>query len=357
MPPSNASGARVLALHWQDVCERWRLKTPFDALSAYGYTSQFARMDRIADVPDVDLLVMHCPSGEGPLRVIESARERGVRVVVDVDDLFRADILRTSWFPVQNDSGEFHRNASRWRFLDPFESFCLCVKAADALTVSTATLAKEYACINPRVHVLPNCYDDENPLWHLTTPNRTTVNIGFAGMGTHGANVALLKKALETVLRAHPRACVVEAGAPLGPELLPLLDLPPERLIYLGTAGVQTYPILLHHMDIVLAPLVDEAFTRCKSNIRCMTAGVVGAPVIASPVGAYADYVQHGVNGFHARNQDEWTDYLERLVGDAPLRRRMGAANREAAQAFAISANVCRWHEVYDGLLGGDCRA
>jgi glycosyltransferase involved in cell wall biosynthesis len=110
-------------------------------------------------------------------------------------------------------------------------------------------------------------------------------------------------------------------------------------------------------MDIVLAPLADHPFMRCKSNIRCMTAGLVGAPVVASPVGPYATYVKDGRNGFLARSPAEWTAALERLVSDPALRQRMGAANRQCARGYAISANLHHWTHLYAGLLGRHRRA
>jgi glycosyltransferase involved in cell wall biosynthesis len=56
-----------------------------------------------------------------------------------------------------------------------------------------------------------------------------------------------------------------------------------------------------------------------------------GKPVVASPVGANAQVVQHGVNGFLADSPAEWADALRRL-GDPDLRRRMGAQARKTVE-------------------------
>lgn len=346
---------RVVALHWDDICAPWRLFTPLAALSKFGYRTRMARLDRVRELPsDTDLLIMHCPAGAAALRLIEAAHRRDVPVIVDVDDLFQPGFLRSCWVAEERDSiGDMcwavDPAAARARIGARFRR---CLAAADAVTVSTEPLAEAYRPYNPAVYVLPNCYDDANPLWDQAPPQRRAVQIGFAGMNSHRANLALLRGALEPVLRAHRDVHVVEAGVPeLGAELLPQLDAPAEQLVHLGTVPFAVYPLLLRQMDIVLAPLLDEPFTRCKSNIRCMTAGLVGAPVVASPVGAYAEYVQHGVNGFHARGPDEWAGYLEQLVSDPRLRRAMGAANRRAAVTYAISAHLVRWAEVYERVL------
>jgi glycosyltransferase involved in cell wall biosynthesis len=185
-------------------------------------------------------------------------------------------------------------------------------------------------------------------LWHVPPPSRKTVNIGFAGTEHHYDNLQLLRGALEPVAAGYPDVRIIEAG---GPALLSLLEAAAEQMIHLGKLPFEVFPLLLHQMDIVLAPLVDSAFTRAKSRIRCMMAGLVGAPVVASPVGTYAEFVEHGVNGFYARSPAEWTHYLEQLVRDAELRRRMGCMNRQRAEAWSISQNIWRWTEVYESVL------
>jgi glycosyltransferase involved in cell wall biosynthesis len=62
--------------------------------------------------------------------------------------------------------------------------------------------------------------------------------------------------------------------------------------------------------------------------------------VIASPVGANAQVVQHGVNGFLADSPEEWADALRRLE-EPDLRRRMGAEARKTVEDQYSTAVVC----------------
>jgi glycosyltransferase involved in cell wall biosynthesis len=345
----------------------WRIGIPLGTLRQRGHAVQI--IDDTAELPDADLLVMHNPSGAPNREMIERAHQRGMAVVIDVDDLLLPEYLPESarfarwWHPER-----FHREAEArvQAGIDPPSAISAaplndalhwhqeCVRAADALTVTTPVLAEAYRDLNPTIAILPNCYDDSDPLWDVTPPTRATINVGFFGTEHHGPNLDLIADALAPVLRRHADVLLIEGGQG---GLLARVDAPPERLVHLGWLPFLTFPLLLHQMDIVLAPLVDDPFMRSKSNIRCMTAGLVGAPVIASPVGPYASYVEHGVNGFLAAETGEWTHCLGQLVGDAGLRRSMGEANRARARQFAISSNICRWIEVYDGLLSRRCGA
>jgi glycosyltransferase involved in cell wall biosynthesis len=368
MPQAIQRSVRVLAVHGYDLCSPWRVGTPFGALRDAGFALREASPGQVDDPGAADLVVIVRPFTLAALQLIETAHRNGIPVVVDVDDLFQPEVLA----PESEVARVLHPLAFRreaeeraaagvgsWEAVAAappnriMEWFWRCLEAADALTVSTPPLAEAYRRFNPHVHVLPNCYDDADPLWDVPPPTRQTVHVGFAGSDNHRDNLALLRGALEPVLRAHPEVRLLEAGAL---DLLPHVDAPPEQLVHLGTLPFPVFPLLLRQMDVVLAPLVDEPFNGCKSNIRCMTAGLVGAPVVASPVGAYAAYVRDGENGFLARSAREWALALERLVADPALRRRMGAANRRCARRFAISRHAHRWMEVYDSLLRHPCR-
>lgn len=333
-------------------------------MKPFGYDLTDVRVGQHCDLDGVELLLLHRPNQKESLALIEEARRRGIPCVVDIDDLFMPGLLPKQapftryWHPL------FHRwEAEEQAALglagkfsvdtapvnNVMQRFHACLDAADAVTVTTPLLAEAYREFNARICVLPNCYDDANPLWHLDPPSRSGVNIGFFGTDHHEDNLQLLHGVLERVLHRHPEVRIVEAG---GPALVPKIDAPPSQLVHLGSLPFDVFPLLLLQMDIVLAPLADEPFMRCKSNIRCMTAGLARSPVVASPVEPYKEYVRHGVNGFHARSDDDWESALECLVGNQSLRRSMGEANRAYAESFAISRNSWRWVKVYDALLG-----
>lgn len=65
-----------------------------------------------------------------------------------------------------------------------------------------------------------------------------------------------------------------------------------------------------------------------KSENRLTMKMSMGLPVIASPVPAYLDVIEQGVNGFIARDAADWRQCLEALR-DPQLRRDMGAKARE----------------------------
>jgi len=98
---------------------------------------------------------------------------------------------------------------------------------------------------------------------------------------------------------------------------------------------------LLAESDIGLAPLPDTAQARGKCGFKVVQYMAAGLPVVASPVGVNADYVEDGRTGFWADTVEEWVEAVRSLAGDAALRAQMGRAARERAESefdFAVLA-------------------
>jgi hypothetical protein len=79
-------------------------------------------------------------------------------------------------------------------------------------------------------------------------------------------------------------------------------------------------------------PLPDTPWERGKCGFKLIQYMAAGLPVIASPVGVNSEIVEHGVNGFLARDTKEWIKYFEVLKGHPDLGREMGARGRKKVE-------------------------
>lgn len=88
----------------------------------------------------------------------------------------------------------------------------------------------------------------------------------------------------------------------------------------------------LQSLDIGIMPLTDTPWARGKCGYKLIQYMACGIPVIASPVGVNADIVEHGVNGFLASDDTEWSDALRTLLHDPDLRAQMGKEGRRKVE-------------------------
>lgn len=98
--------------------------------------------------------------------------------------------------------------------------------------------------------------------------------------------------------------------------------------------SIETQVADLVSSDIGLAPLADNRFTRGKCGFKILQYAAAGLPIVTSPVGVNAEYVEHGVTGYHASDSRQWIDRITELIENPELRNEMGHAARIYVERF-----------------------
>lgn len=88
----------------------------------------------------------------------------------------------------------------------------------------------------------------------------------------------------------------------------------------------------LRRFDIGIMPMPDDQWARGKCAMKALLYMAMGIPTICSAVGMNVEVIQHGENGLLAANDEEWLACLQRLIDDAELRQRLGAAGRQTIE-------------------------
>lgn len=128
------------------------------------------------------------------------------------------------------------------------------------------------------------------------------------------------------MLRRHPQrpwTMVFAGGGYLGDALRALNDPSVKVLGMLRTEQVQAE--MSKAWALVLPSRADTSPNVVKE------ARVIGLPVVGSPHGGHAEYIEHGKDGFIVDSEDPeaWFEALDRLCKDYALCRTMGSARHE----------------------------
>jgi glycosyltransferase involved in cell wall biosynthesis len=111
----------------------------------------------------------------------------------------------------------------------------------------------------------------------------------------------------------------------------------------------------LNSFDIGVMPLVDDAWTQGKCGFKILQYMGVGIPSVCSPVGVNAEIVHEGVNGYLARNEDEWVEKLSRLIEQEELRRQVGIKGRELVEAhYSLEITFPQFYRVLEKVVRGE---
>lgn len=216
---------------------------------------------------------------------------------------------------------------------------------ADAITVSTEPLKqrlqqhfKEVYNMEKDIYVLPNFNDAKDWNYKKVAKNKDKIVIGYAGSNSHDEDLKMIMPHLGAVMNTHKNVYFETCGAIEIRELVNLgvyKHFSPEARtrfdLKSSTSTFKEYPKMLSEQkwDIALAPLADNAFTRCKSHIKWFEMSMFKFPVIASRVYPYyvdlwdRKVIEHDVTGLLVKPH-EWTDALEDLILHKEKRIKLG---------------------------------
>lgn len=220
-------------------------------------------------------------------------------------------------------------------------------KAADAMIVSTPYLKDLYSDLNDSIEVVPNCLDFK--IWgNLRKKKRDGIRIGWAGGASHEGDLKIIELVVHNILKKHKEARFVFVhGIPKFLRNIPRVECVDKF------SRVDKYPAFLAQrgFDIGIAPLMDNAFNRGKSNLRWLEYAGLGIPCVASNVGHFKETLRHGEDALLADTPEDFEAHLSRLIENKSERKAMGQrAYRRAAKDFNTDAEVFRYAEILKGI-------
>ncbi len=295
------------------------------------------------------IIVQRFMPGKETQHVMDMLIKSGKPLIYEADDLFVGEPPEHSQF------------VEAFRQQRPYIEALL--GKVDAVTTSTQALARKYGEFCDNVTVLPNLIDLakwQKPDQSAAKDQRLT--IAYAGTPTHLQDLALIEGALERISQKYGSnirflfmGCYTER----------ISRLPGFECVKFEF-GYDAYvnQIRQQHIDIILSPLVDNEFNRCKSNIKWLEFSVLGLPGIYSDLEPYQKDVIHGETGLLCENTEQaWLCAIEQLISQPELRARIAQQARQRviqdyAAGTASDQFYQTWQDVYasHGHLGPACR-
>lgn len=256
--------------------------------------------------------------------------------------------------------------------LDPFVQDALyrdalsmrrAMQSCDTMLASTPDLAdRMHAASDGKPAFVWRNVADQNALdlgQHLHSRRAfrddTPLRLGyFSGSLAHEADFDVAAAALVRLLASRDDIELVLFGH-LGPR--PMFDPFRDRVSKCAVADYETYLQAVAECDLVVVPLVDNGFNRCKSVVRFLDAALVQTPLIASMVGDYANLLRDGDTGWLVTD-DGWDEGLREACRDASLRRDIARRARDFVETgYAVSSYSPELDAKHENLLFGGLHA
>lgn len=183
------------------------------------------------------------------------------------------------------------------------EELIWMMRNADVLLTTTPNLAEEFQAYNKNVHVVPNGLPFDEESFTLSEDRYSKTPFVWAGSETHKADLEVLPDLGDKLTICGYK---VDASEPMSKHEWRTIreDICPNA-VYEHHRYIDNYMDAYDGHEICLAPLADNKFNTCKSNLKILEAGAKGLPIICSSNDSYMNplldpYVVHatGTEGF-----------------------------------------------------------
>lgn len=237
-------------------------------------------------------------------------------------------------------------------------------KQAIGITVSTNQLAREMFPYNSNVYVIENFLDKER--WDNPIVKRSDdkIRIGWCGGNAHGDDLLMISKVLDKIIKEYNGKVIFETigmtrkelsgvfPMKIQNEVCPACNYEGELHHYPGES-LEDYPLVLSSKgwDIAIAPVIDNGFGNCKSDLKIKEYSAAGISIVASPVTPYREAAEKGATIVFARTFDEWYNGIKGLIESISLRQDTVKRNKEWVSKYWIQDNVQNIYEVYRQVI------
>ncbi|HMT02227.1 MAG TPA: glycosyltransferase [Burkholderiales bacterium] len=274
-------------------------------------------VDKIIDNCDL-LIICRVKYSNHINSMIIKAKNRGIRVIFDVDDL----IFDVNYVHLILNTLDQKLDTYAWDFWFAYIGrIGATLKLCDSAITTNKFLANmigEFAKIP--THVIPNFLNKEqlevsHKIYEYKTKSsfkrNDSICLGyFSGTPSHNKDFGLLTKSLIEIFKRNANVNLRIVGFM---DVNSELNKYKERIELCPLQDFINLQRLIGEVEINLIPLQNNVFTNCKSELKYFEAAICGTLSIASPTFVYKECIQDGYNGYIA-NDIEWVDKILHLI-------------------------------------------
>jgi len=177
------------------------------------------------------------------------------------------------------------------------------IKIADIIWTPSKYLAKKMKELNPKavVDFVNNGIRDDEAQWvNQKKKNNSKVSYGYLGAAAHTNDVKIIGYRFWN----KNLFCIQDLGYK---EILKAnRTLKPKSIFHYGS--------YYKKIDVSLAPLEENIFNLCKSDLKVTEAAVTKTAIIASNIDIYNGSIVNGETGILCSNKEEWKDAIESMT-------------------------------------------
>lgn len=336
-----------------------RLLTPHEFLEKLGLakvyvSTHFSSLPQeVKNAADIVVFSKVPPFYTTPILEIEEMKNRGAKVVVDIDDV---------WY---DHEGHILKNVFRgplaWQYPHPRDEAILKVfNLADLITTPSKFLERKIKEITQTtILYTPNLVDVEREQYKVNKKTAEGVfRIGYMGNAMHLHDFKVCAPALSSVISrggANIEFWYAGFSKESGDEQLNIIQSHlPKGAKFVGVPyrDYNSYADFYNYVDVAIAPLRDIEFNWGKSILKICEASLMKTPIIASKIPPYSTECWY--YPYLCSSKQEWEYALGRFWGDKQYTRMFGELMEADFSSYKMNRETLLPRiNAYKKLLGG----
>jgi hypothetical protein len=305
--------------YYNDASARYRCVFPAEELIANDEPAHAIHFSQISKIKlgDYKKIIFHRPQYSFKLLlIVKFAQKKGIELWVDFDDLLFCPELSDTSAAVQ--SGKMSAALAKKhakQYLKALMLFSNYQVSTDELSHQlklhiNSKLNREYqkSCnIKVSYNKVPERWVKQAEVVSATVRLEKKIIRYLPGTSHHKHDFAHVEKFLAELLHENPDYHLNIIGD---------LDFnitlfPSAQISQTPFQPFEQLPSLINNSWIIIAPLVDNVFNRCKSGLKFWESGVFGIPVISSPLRDIGRFNNGGL--CVSDNSADWKIFIEKL--------------------------------------------
>ena len=278
-----------------------RIKEPLSRMKNVNVTFLNSNEFKEELLEDMDILWVNRLAPVESVRLEQLLDKYNVKYIIDLDDCV--------------DVGGKHIDSKRLEIQKPLLIRHLII--ADLVIVSDGYLIPDVAKYNDTISLVPNRIPFNEGQYVLDGKLESDkIRFGIIGSISHYYDYLSLRGAMKRILgdkEFQDKCKIVIAANPENKywkDVLSVFKHKNVELEILPLKGLEDYMELYNHVDVVLAPLEDNKFNKCRTNLKIYEAACKEIPVIGDKM-----FLDKGVNCFApVSKSSDWYDAIKYFI-------------------------------------------
>lgn len=249
--------------------------------------------------------------------LVAIARSKGKNLIYDVDDLvFDLDLAH---FIANNNAYDLSSPQSIDSWFAYVGRISTAMRMCDGAITTNSFLAGEIKRrTGMNALVMKNYLNQEQITYseQIVTHKHQERDDGkfkigyFSGSPSHEHDFLVARSALRELMHIHPEVELVLVGYIARMSIDPKFQ---SRITAIEFHDYVNLQRVIASVDLNIAPLQQNTFTNCKSELKLFEASIVETPTLASPTHTFATAIEDGLDGYLAEDM-QWFEKMNHIL-------------------------------------------